>query len=173
MLVDSTLSAVSLGQFGLVLDNLETLEVCAKGAPGGRARIVADLRRDVDAAIEGSEELRRWERYEADQSYVRLRPRFAGKTMHMCGGQVQDWAPELERELGLAGLRWHETEKDGSKNIDWAKNLGERDVVVIVTTNIGHSVSIPLRDLCTRRGVPCYSGSRRLRETLKALEAGA
>ena len=171
LLVESTERAAEAGAFGLALDNVEILTFTAWGDPQRRAE-VDELKKRVDAAVDTSDDLRRWEQYQTEGAYQRLRPRFKGHTLHLCGGRRQDWADELCAGLDLAELRWHETEKHGSKQTGWVKHLGERDVVVVVTSNIGHAVSSPVKAQCKKQRVPFYFGSRRLRETLSALEAG-
>ncbi|MCC5953340.1 MAG: hypothetical protein JJU45_14695 [Acidimicrobiia bacterium] len=170
LLVDSTYRAVHLGEFDLALDTVPTLEVLARTTTAVDAAAVEQLASALDEAVDSSEELRRWEEFKAAGDYDRLRPHFRGKVLHFCGGAAQPWAPDLRDGLGLADLRWHETDKHGSNHADWSKNLTDRDIVILVTTNIGHAISGTVKQNCDRQGVPCYHGSRFLRQTLKVLQ---
>lgn len=130
------------------------------------------LKEAVDAAIADSAEFRTWQQMRDESELGRLAGRYRGKELHLVGGKVRDWATELRDGLDLADLRWHETEKAKSANVDWAGGLQpDRDVVVVITDHVGHDTTVALRQRCTAQGIPYLHGSSRLRDVIAALDA--
>ena len=131
----------------------------------------AGLKDAVDAAIADSAEFRSWQQMRDESDLTRLAGRFRGKELHLVGGKARDWATELREGLGLADLRWHETEKAKSANVDWAGGLQpDRDVVVVITDHVGHDTTVALRQRCVAQDIPYLHGSSRLRDVIAALD---
>jgi hypothetical protein len=114
-----------------------------------------DLVDRVAAAMEESESLRDWRAKSLDHQSERVAKRLRGKVLHLVGGQAQAWGPSLQDRLGLAEVRWHETEKSQSAKQEWLSGLDpERDVVVVLWEFIGHDVTDLVKGKCRNLGVP-------------------
>ncbi len=169
-LCDATTTACRLGQIDLAVSNLGPLRAYAEqGTADERAGSVA-VESVVEAAIEGSETLRRWEEMRAATAFDQLRPRCNGRNLHAVGGKRADWMDEVSDGLGLADFVWHETEKGGSNHADWVSGLGDKDIVVVMTDHIGHAISGPVRDQCKRAKVPCLFATTSIQSLQEALE---
>ena len=104
---------------------------------------------DVDAAVERLRvvlddlvDFQEWRDKRDGDAAKRLRPRTQGKVLHIVGGRRQPWAAQLETDLGLKDLRWHESEKRKPPSLDWAGGVDpDRDLVVLIWTHCGHSTS--------------------------------
>lgn len=130
-----------------------------------------ELKEAVDTAIHDSAEFRTWQQMRDESDIAQLAGRFRGRALHLVGGKARDWADTLRDGLGLAELRWHETEKAKSANVDWANGLQpERDVVVVIADQVGHDTTTALKQRCTAREVPYLYGSSRLRDVVAALK---
>mgnify|MGYP001160342097 FL=1 len=165
-------SAATRGQLDIAADHAEV--AVGHAQTSGDDELVAaalQLKEAVETAIQASETFQAWQRMREESAIERLAPRFRGKALHLVGGKRRDWADLLRDGLGLVELRWHETEKAKSTNVDWASGLEpERDVVVVITDQIGHDTTTALKQRCDAREVPYLHGSSRLRDVLEALE---
>jgi|GEM_PF-3098659 len=82
-----------------------------------------------------------------------LKPHLQGKVVHLVGGKKCDWAEELSTVLALRDLRWHESEKRQSPNLDWADSLdAERDIVIVIWTHCGHATTNSLQSKGVKYG---------------------
>lgn len=105
-----------------------------------------------------------------DKRSQELARHFRGRVLHLVGGQAEPWTKELEITIGFSDVRWHETEKHGSNKTDWANGLDAgRDVVVVLWEFVGHAISTPLKDKCTRKGVPGVESRTSYHDVLGAL----
>lgn len=135
-----------------------------------RRRRVDELADRVDAAIETDDRFSRWQRFRTQGACDALRPHLTNRTLHLVGGWRAAWADELERDLGVAKLEWHETSKDRSPTFDWADGLDADDIVIVITDFIGHATSRPIKDRCHRRGavhLHAAQGRQRVLESLR------
>ncbi len=165
-------SAATRGQLDIAAHHAEVAVGHAR-LSGDEELVTAALRlkEAVETAIQESETFRAWQRMQDESEIERLAPRFRGKVLHLVGGKRREWADQLRDGLGLVELRWHETEKAKSTNVDWASGLEpERDVVVVITDQIGHDTTTALKQRCDAREVPYLHASSRLRDVLEALE---
>jgi hypothetical protein len=104
---------------------------------------------DVDAAVDRLRDVladlsdfQEWREKRDSDVATRLRPKLQGKVVHIVGGRRQPWASQLETDLGLKDLRWHESERKKPPPLDWAGAVDtERDVVVLIWTHCGHVTS--------------------------------
>lgn len=129
-----------------------------------------DLRDAVKHALDASSELNEWRKMQDDRRATELAARFRGKNLHIVGGKAEPWAKTLEESVGFNEVRWHETEKKGSNNTDWADSLtADRDVVLVMWEQIGHAVSGAVKDKCSRRGVPRTESSCSVRDVMDEL----
>jgi hypothetical protein len=163
--------ALTQGELDLATECLPTLVgwSTTRGEPYRSAAGALDDR--VADAIEASDAFRGWQRLHLATAADRLRPHLVGRTLHCVGGWRPEWADELCGDLGLTHLVWHETEKrESAARHDWAEHLEpEADVVVIVTSHIGHDVSGKVKAACTRAGVTCVHAQRGRRSVVDEL----
>lgn len=165
-------AAASQGLLDIAADHAEAIVGYAEVLGDEVERDAAqDLRGRVTAALEDSEVLLEWRRMRTEGRYADVREALRGRRLHLVGGAVSAWARDLEELLGLAELRWHETEKGRSPRTDWADGLEtERDIVVVLTNRIGHDVTKPLRDACRRRSVQYVHASWGFEAVLRELD---
>jgi len=104
---------------------------------------------DVDAAVDrlravlaDLDDFQQWRTKRDSDAAARLRPALAGKVVHVVGAKQPEWADQLETDLGLKDLRWHESEKKKPPPLDWAGAVDTtRDIVVLIWTHCGHATS--------------------------------
>lgn len=172
VLCDAATTACFLGRIDDAIADLTVLKAAVTKSTGAELRnAVADVQVTIDAAIESSEQLERWEAMQVATAYDNLRMRYEGKVVHAVGGHEPDWTEEVAANLALAKLKWHETEKKGSNNTEWVDGLPLDATVVIMTDFMGHAISGPVRDKCRKSGIDCRFGTASVRGLLAALEA--
>lgn len=172
VLCEAATTACFLGRIDDAAADLAVLQAATTKSTASELRqAVEEVRAAVDAAVESSDELKRWEAMRLATEYDRLRERYEGKVVHAVGGHEPDWTGEVAANLALAKLKWHETEKKGSNNTDWVDGLPADATVVIMTDFMGHAISGPVRDKCRRSGVDCRFGTASVRGLLDALDA--
>jgi hypothetical protein len=169
MLYEAVSDAATLGQLDLATELLDALRAARelKDVPLDQSQLER-LEDVVAGALDRDDRFALWRRFQEDTLYEKLRPKLANKVLHLVGGRRADWADELERNLGVARLQWHERAKDESPNLDWAQGL-DADDVVITTRWIGHATTEPLFSLCRNRKVPyahVFGGKRAVLEKL-------
>lgn len=172
LLCDTATTACLQGQIDEAIADLTILQAAVTKNTGSEVRgAVADVQATIDAAIDSSEEVRRWEAMRVATAYDRLRERYEGKVVHAVGGHEPEWTGEVAANLALAKLKWHETEKKGSNNTEWVDGLPLDATVVIMTDFMGHAISGPVRDKCRKSGIDCRFGTASVRGLLEALDA--
>ncbi|MCP3974603.1 MAG: hypothetical protein GY720_08935, partial [bacterium] len=139
LLLEAVAEAAGLGDGDLAAELAFTL----------RERWPADNDTEVDAAVERLRavlddltDFQEWRQKRDEDAAASLRPSVTGKVLHVVGGHRQPWADQLETDLGLKDLRWHESERKKSPPLDWAAAVDpERDIVVLIWTHCGHTTS--------------------------------
>lgn len=128
----------------------------------------------IETAILQTEVFRQYKEAGQDQKARRRGEWLRGKRLHVVGGQEPEWSDAIRVECGLAEIRWHASEKHKAPPLDWANSLDpSRDVVVCVTSHIGHSTSGPLKDICTKRNVAYVPAELGKQSVLAALADAA
>lgn len=172
VLCETATAACLLGRIDDAVADLTILKAAITRNTGAEERnAVADVQATIGAAIESSDELRRWEAMRVATAYDRLRERYEGKVVHAVGGHEPEWTGEVATNLALAKLKWHETEKKGSSNTDWVDGLPADATVVIVTNFMSHAIAESVRDKCRRANIDCRFGTASVRGLLDALDA--
>lgn len=170
VLCDAIGTAALLGEIDLARSNLGVLKAAsAREGTAAETAALTEISAMVDAAVLDSEALQRWEAMQQETAYDALRPRYEGKVVHAVGGLEPDWCGEVAGGLGLAKLKWHETEKKGSSNTDWVKGVDLTATVVIMTDFMSHTIAESVRGKCDKRGIEWRYGTASVRGLLEAL----
>ena len=172
LLAEVVADAATRGDLDAAVRHAEALNgfAATRGAPNLIAA-AAELNGQVVQALDSSEALREWRSMQDDRRGDELAKQLRGRVLHLVGGQSELWAKDLEASIGFSDVRWHETEKHGNNKTDWANNLDpDRDIVIVLWERIGHAVTTPLKDKCTRNGVPRVESRTSPRDVLAALE---
>ncbi|MFZ6005773.1 MAG: hypothetical protein ACOYXM_17755 [Actinomycetota bacterium] len=173
LVCEATHEAAQLAELDLAAEYASAAAAHARLHPSAdRLQAAASLKEAVDAAIADSAQFQRWQQLQEENEIARLAPSYRGKVLHVVGGKAREWHDQLRENLELSDLRWHESSKDKSANIDWADGMqSERDVVLVITDQIGHDTTTPLRLKCAAKRVPYLHASSRLRDVLAALSS--
>ena len=174
VLLQAARELAGLGEVGPALDVLTRLRVHERlWRSTERAQAIEDLQTAIDEAMDRDDRFIAWERQQESTIYDDLKPKLTNRTLHLFGGWWHDWADELERNLGVAKLVWHESDKAKSPDHGWSKKLDpEVDVVVALTDFMGHEYSKPVRDSCARKGVVYLHAKQKKLVVLQALRDG-
>lgn len=82
-------------------------------------KAVDDVRAAVDAAIESSEDLKRWEAMRLATEYDRLRQRYEGKVVHAVGGLPQDATIVIMTDFMSQAIAGSARDKCRRAGIEW------------------------------------------------------
>jgi hypothetical protein len=101
---------------------------------------------DVDAAVDRLRavlddlvDFQEWRDKRDGDAATDLQPRMQGRILHIVGGRRRAWADQLETDLGLKRLWWHENEPHTEASFDWTMTVDpDRDIVLVIWTHCGH-----------------------------------